>query len=332
MIRINLLDPCDLSLPKEELSGKKTGPALSSPLKKLPVIVMVALVAFLGLYYFVIMKTDNQQVVPKQKTTDDLSFESQKEFQETKPIITENEPYSQTAPEPTPKPVLAYAVEEAVKEIEGDFRKKQRVSTYKDFSSASKIDHQILVCKKTLSLISEITPPNIGFTDLIVSTTPGDLYIRGIASSRVHYQNFLTQIKNIRNFKIRPGLVKAVGDKKISRDFSLYGTIRFKRSSSGSNRVIRNKDISFELTRFRNMADVSGVSLSEIKSKSVSNAGVYRRYIYQTRAGNCTYAQFQSFVNTIYTAKSPVGILKFTLRSGADERVNVTMDLMMYTR
>ncbi len=233
-------------------------------------------------------------------------------------------------PQPSNKVVMAHAVEETVKEIEGEHRSRNPSKSARDIKPPSRVAYQLYINHKVLEFIKDVTPPDIGFTDLIVSS-PGDVYIRGIARSRIHYQSFITKLKNSPLISVKPGILKNLGDDKTAREFSIYGKCKFRKPSSLSNRVVPRKDVQSALATLKTKAQVSGIQLGTLRQTARSTLGSYQRRLFKTQISNCNYPQFKNFVDKLYKDQSKVGILKFSLRSNADDQLNANLDLVLYT-
>jgi hypothetical protein len=170
----------------------------------------------------------------------------------------------------------------------------------------------------------------VGFTDIIVSS-PGDLYVRGLAGSREIYQDFIGKLNGTAHVKINPGIIKAARPRSKSREFSLYGSFHMGKIGTGGDRVTKKMVINEVISRLKNSAQASGLKLGSVNLKSQTNAGIYKRLIYQTHVEQCNFIQFQNFVNKLYVSRSKVGLLKFSLRSNGTEHMSATLDLVIYT-
>ncbi len=234
-------------------------------------------------------------------------------------------------PEYKPDVVISQSVEEIVKEIENEQRQKPRVATYKDLNPASKIEFQLAVCKKTLAHVKSITSPDIGFTDLIL-TTPGDLYIHGMAEGKPAFNSFKDKLTSVPYISAKPGMVKPLETKDLGIEFSLYGHIKLSAPKSKDNRSIKLDELNKNLSSFKEVAKGSGLDFDNLKLKSKSNLGSYKRYIYQASDPNCDYGEFQNFVNKLHLARSNVGILKFSLKATQQGTMAANMDVVLYVK
>ena len=305
MIRINLLNQLDKVPEKKSI---KTGD--SSSFKRL-VVIFLFLVIIAGLVF----------------TWYQLSGKGKEEQIEAGPRHKTSVPQK---PEYKPKVVLSQAVEEIVKEIQTEQRKAPRNTTYRDLSPAEKIEHQLSTCKKALAFFGKITPPEIGFTDIIL-TTPGDLYLHGMATGSGHYQTFKQSLSHASFLTVKPGILKPTGAHNLAQEFSFYGTFRFKIPSPGGNRIVSPQDVSGTISRFRRTAKASGLQLTPLTLKSKTNVGKYRRYIYETHIRNCSFDRFQNFITKLYVSKAKTGILKFSLKAEGDDILAAGIDLVLYT-
>ncbi|MFC1586632.1 hypothetical protein ACFL5V_13880 [Fibrobacterota bacterium] len=254
----------------------------------------------------------------------------QKEAVVTQEVIPQTQGTVPEKPEYQSKVVLSHAVEEIVREIQGEHRETPRYSTYRDMAPAAKVEHQLAICKKALAFIKDVTPDQIGFTDLII-TTPGDLYLRGNAATTEDYRNFKEKLSSASFLRIKPGIKKSRAAEKSAQEFSFYGTFKFKPTATDAGRVVNAGDIPVLISRLKKTAKSSGLRLEPVTLKSKSTVGKYKRHIYKTHASNCSFTEFQNFVTTLYVSRSKIGILKFALKAEGNELMTASMDLVMYS-
>jgi len=305
MIRINLLNELDI---RDEVFS----PQESSSKFKKKVMVAIPLLAASGLigYYF-------QIHIPVEKIVTEIA-------------IQKRGPVPQK-PEYQPKVVISNSVEEIVKEIEGEHRHKSRISTYKDLKPAAKIEFQLFTCKKALSHIKSVTSSEIGFTDLIL-TTPGDIYIHGMASSKENYKIFKQNLAKPAFLSARSGIIKLIGENEETIEFSIYGHFKFKPPATRKNRSIKRSDLKKNVSNFKEIIKGSDLSLESFNIKSISNVGVYKRHIYKLTLKNCSYSKIQNLINKLQVTQANTGILKFALKAEDEGDMTANIDMVLYLK
>jgi len=305
MIRINLLN--DINLINEDFSQEES----SSKLKKMlfigvPTIIVIGLIGHFSLTLF-----------PAEKVIPEIA-------------VQKRGPVPQK-PEYRPKVVISNSVEEIVKEIEGENRRKSRISTYKDLVPAAKIEFQLLICKKALAHIKSVTTSEIGFIDLIV-TTPGDIYIHGMASSKDNYKIFKQKLVKPTFLSAKSGIVKLLEENEETIEFSIYGHFKFKPPATRKNRSINKSQLKNNVSKFKEIIKGSDLSINSFKLKSISNVGAYKRYIYKLSLKNCSFSKFQNFINKLQISQANTGILKFALKAAGGEEMTANLDMILYLK
>lgn len=239
-----------------------------------------------------------------------------------------------------PKRVTADAVEEIVREIQAEQGRQGPAATYADLVPSEKIEFQYFAANRILRDIKAVTPPDIGFADFIFSP-PGDFYIHGLAYDEGTYERFRSGLEGLEGASIRPGVVAKGGARgtaggkttggKATVEFSFYGTVKYPISSISQppDRVVKKQDVQAELKRLKEVAASLGIALRNPKLKSTSDAGEYRRMVFQASA-DCSYQQMQDLLTQLHESKSNLGFLKFALKAGGDENVVASLDILAY--
>lgn len=243
------------------------------------------------------------------------------------------------APEPPPKPkrVTAQAVEEIVREIQDEQGRQGAVATYADLVPSEKIEYQYFAANRILKDIKAVTPPDIGFANFIF-TPPGDFYVHGLAFDEETYERFRNGLIGLEGATIRPGLAaksggsaRKSGARGAGIEFSFYGTVKYPVTaiSQPPDRVVKKQALQGELQQLREVAATLGIHLQSPKLKSTSDAGDYRKMIFQASA-DCSYQQMQDLLAQLHESKSNLGFLKFALKASGDENVVASLDILAY--
>lgn len=233
-------------------------------------------------------------------------------------------------PAAKPKRVTADAVEEIVREIQAEQGRQGPAATYADLVPSEKIEFQYFAANRILRDIKAVTPPDIGFADFIFSP-PGDFYIHGLAYDEGTYERFRAGLEGLEGASIRPGVVAKGGTRGTAKEFSFYGTVKYPVTSISQppDRVVKKQDVQAELKRLKEVAATLGIALRNPKLKSTSDAGEYRKMVFQASA-DCSYQQMQDLLSQLHESKSNLGFLKFALKAGGDENVVASLDILAY--
>lgn len=241
------------------------------------------------------------------------------------------------APEPAPQPkrVTAQAVEEIVREIQDEQGRQGAVTSYADLVPSEKIEYQYFAANRILKDIKAVTPPDIGFAHFIF-TPPGDFYVHGLAFDEETYKRFQNGLAGLEGATIRPGITakSAAPARKTPGagiEFSFYGTVKYPINaiSQPPDRVVKKQALQGELKQLREVAATLGIHLQSPKLKSTSDAGEYRKMIFQASA-DCSFQQMQDLLAQLQENKSNLGFLKFALKANGDENVVASLDILAY--
>lgn len=233
-------------------------------------------------------------------------------------------------PAAQPKRVTSDAVEEIVREIQEEQGRQGPAASYADLVPSEKIEFQYFAATRILKDIKAVTPPDVGFSNFIF-TPPGDFYIHGLAYDEETYQRFRDALSGLEGASIRPGISSKSGARGTSREFSFYGTVKYpvKAIPQPPDRVLKKQDVQAELKRLKEVAASLGIALRSPKLKSTSDAGDYRRMIFQASA-DCSYQQMQDLLAQLRERNSNLGFLKFALKASGDESVTASLDILAY--
>jgi hypothetical protein len=236
---------------------------------------------------------------------------------------------------PKPKRVTADAVEEIVREIQEEQGRQGPVATYADLVPSEKIEYQYFAATRILKDIKAVTPPDIGFAHFIFSP-PGDFYIHGLAYDEATYQRFQDGLAGLEGASIRPGVTarggsRGAGGRSATLEFSFYGTVKYPVNAipQPPDRVLKQPQLQAELKRLKEVAASLGIALRSPKLKSTSDAGEYRKMVFQASA-DCSYQQMQDLLSELHESKSNLGFLKFALKASGDENVTASLDILAY--
>jgi hypothetical protein len=245
------------------------------------------------------------------------------------PAVPEPAPEA-AEPAAQPKRVTSDAVEEIVREIQAEQGRQGPVASYADLVPSEKIEFQYFAATRILKDIKAVTPPDVGFSNFIF-TPPGDFYIHGLAYDEETYQRFRDALSGLEGASIRPGISNQSGSRGTSREFSFYGTVRYPVNAipQPPDRVLKKQDVQAELKRLKETAAGLGIALRSPKLKSTSDAGDYRRMIFQASA-DCSYQQMQDLLAQLRESNSNLGFLKFALKASGDESVTASLDILAY--
>ncbi len=310
MIRVNLLkqsrvQPVSVSALVAPSSGKKTG---------VFVLLAVLLVGVGVFFYF------NQDMLP---------LPDGKEMPVVEAPVPALTPPVPTRPQAKPVIVTVDAVEEIVKEIQQEVRLQPRRIGYSDLAPSQKVQYQQMAAKQLLRQLKNITPAEVGFANLVF-TLPGDFYVHGMAYDFSHYERFKQELGTIGG-SLKSGILKPIGDRGISQEFSFYGKVDYQVSpASGEDRILGESEVPAELQSLRRTASNLGIQMTIPSLATSSPWGAYKRKIYKTEA-KCDYQQLESLFSQMQVERSHVGLVKFALRATGDEQVNASLDLMLYT-
>lgn len=244
--------------------------------------------------------------------------------------VPEPVPAAPAEPAPQPKRVTADAVEEIVREIQAEQGRQGPVATYADLVPSEKIEFQYFAATRILKEIKAVTPPEIGFAHFIF-TPPGDFYIHGLAYDEETYRRFQDGLATLEGAVIRPGVSAKSGSRGTAKEFSFYGTVKYPINDlpRPPDRVLKKQDVQTELKRLKEVAASLGIALHNPKLKSTSDAGDYRRMVFQASA-DCSYQQMQDLLDQLRENKSNLGFLKFALKASGDENVVASLDILAY--
>jgi hypothetical protein len=239
------------------------------------------------------------------------------------------------APDPSahakpPKRVTANAVEEIVREVQAEQERSGPTAGYNDLVPSEKIEYQYFAATRILRDIKSVTPPDIGFAHFIFSP-PGDFYVHGLAYDEETYRRFQEGLATLEGAAIRPGLVARGKGRVQTVEFSFYGTVKYPVNAipEPPDRVVSKQELQAELKQLGQVASTLGIRLKSPRLKSSSDAGEYRKLVYQASA-DCSYQQMQDLLGRLQESRSNLGFLKFALKAEGDDRSTASLDILAY--
>jgi hypothetical protein len=309
MIRINLLKPLEpqaLPLILEEPAKKKNSALILGGLVLIAVIA-IAVLQFPSLFGGL--------------------FAAKQEKVEKPPVAPVPRPSEEHV---QPKRVTANAVEETVRDLQDDPAAQQINPSYADMVPSGKIEFQYYASIRILKDIKTATPPDIGFANFIF-TPPGDFYVHGLAESEQDLQRFQEGLKGLSGASIRLGMNAAAGTHGKSKEFSIFGSVKYPLSEVGSppDHSIPKAALAGQLKQFKVLANGLGIRIKEPKLISSTDAGTLKKNIYLV-AADCSFQQMQDLISDLHEGKSNLGLIKFSLNAKGDEKVNAELDVAAY--
>jgi hypothetical protein len=234
------------------------------------------------------------------------------------------------APVAEPKRVTAHAVEEIVREVQAEQERMGPSAGYADLVPSEKIEYQYFAATRILKDIKSVTPPDVGFAHFIF-TPPGDFYIHGLAYDEETYRRFQEGLATLEGAAIRPGLAARGKGRARTVEFSFYGTVRYPVNaiSQPPDRVVSKQELQAELKQLGQVASTLGIRLKSPRLKSTSDAGEYRKLVYQASA-DCSYQQMQDLLTRLQENRSNLGFLKFALKAEGEDRSTASLDILAY--
>jgi hypothetical protein len=235
-----------------------------------------------------------------------------------------------SSPAATPKRVTANAVEEIVREVQAEQERLGPSTGYNDLVPSEKIEYQYFAATRILRDIKSVTPPDIGFAHFIFSP-PGDFYVHGLAYDEETYRRFQEGLSTLEGAAIRPGLVSRGKGRVQTVEFSFYGTVKYPVNAipQPPDRVVSKQKLQAELKQLGQVASTLGIRLKSPRLKSSSDAGEYRKLVYQASA-DCSYQQMQDLLGRLQENRSNLGFLKFALKAEGDDRSTASLDILAY--
>ncbi len=310
MIRINLLKPLEpqaLPLILEEPAGRRKSSFLILGGLVLVAVIAIAVLQFPNLFGGMLASKPKVAAAPKAPPVPAPTVENVQ-----------------------PKRVTAHAVEETVRDIHEDPALLQITPSYAEMVPSGKIEFQYYASNRIIKEIKTVTPPDIGFANFVF-TPPGDFYIHGLSETEEDLQRFQKGLQGLTGASIRIGMNVAAGAHKKSKEFSIFGSVKYPPSEVGipPDHSIAKANLAAEIKLLKTLAGNLGIHLKETKLLSGTKFGSLTKNVYLVGA-DCSFQQMQDLIMDLHEKKSNLGLIKFALNARGDEKVVAELDIAAY--
>jgi hypothetical protein len=316
LIKVNLLEQAKSQLPK--VSRQSSGVAKVLGLTVL-LLVLLGLGGGAGYILFKGVPDFLGNIIP----VESIELALQKMGASPQPVV---QPTSVNVPVAT---VKLDAVEEVVKSVRTQ-NPKPAPKQYKQLTPGERVHFQKEMMATMLKRFKEITPSEVGFTDLVFKI-PGYYYMNGMAENKTVLASFESKLKALsgtyKSIPVKQGAIKGEGV-----EFGGYGSIpSVSRNKNESFSLVDRASLNTQLANLKKLATNTGAPIQGFANPVVSKHGLYQRILYRARF-KADFSSMIRFMEGLQNSEYPIGILQIAVAAGAEESMVTSIDFIMYLK